>query len=59
MDREAWQATVHGAAKAETAEHTHTHTHTHTATKAELQLPSGALWPQHPAGLLLDITETC
>ena len=30
MDREAWQATVHGAAKAETAEHTHTHTHTHS-----------------------------
>ena len=38
MDREAWWATVHGAAKSETRPsdcvcvraHTHTHTHTHT-----------------------------
>ena len=39
--------------------HTHTHTHTHTATKSELLLPFGALWPQLPAGLLQDFTETC
>ena len=34
MDREAWQATVHGVAKSQTQlstpAHTHTHTHTHT-----------------------------
>ena len=33
MDREAWQATVHGVAKSQTwlsNSHTHTHTHTHT-----------------------------
>ena len=28
MDREGWQATVPGVAKAERTEHTHTHTHT-------------------------------
>ena len=33
MDREAWPATVHGAAKSRTwLIHTHTHTHRHTQT---------------------------
>ena len=34
MDRGAWKATVHGAAKSWTqlATNTHTHTHTHTHT---------------------------
>ena len=31
MDREAWQATVHGVSKSQTTKQlTHTHTHTHT-----------------------------
>ena len=34
MNREAWQATVHGVTKSKTqlsaCIHTHTHTHTHT-----------------------------
>ena len=37
MDREAWQATVHGEAKSQTRlsnwTHTHTHTHTHTSRR--------------------------
>ena len=30
MDREAWQATVHGVTQSQTQLSTHTHTHTHT-----------------------------
>ena len=29
MDREAWQATVHGVTQSQTQLSTHTHTHTH------------------------------
>ena len=32
MDREAWQATVHGVTQSQTQLSTHTHTHTHTHT---------------------------
>ena len=38
MDREAWQATVHGVTQSQTQLSTHTHTHTHTDLDGGLKI---------------------
>ena len=50
MDRGAWQATVHGVARADT--HTHTHTHTHTLQSMGLRARAHTHTPfkNHPPG---------
>ena len=53
MDRGAWRATVHGAAKSWNQRsdlHTHTHTHTHTGTKPWLPVLQAGSSPSEPPG---------
>ena len=47
MDKEAWQATIHGVAKSQMrlSTHTHTHTHTHTKSKSSHTLRCGYFTP--------------
>ena len=56
MDRGAWRATVHGAAKSQTRlsdfTHTHTHTHTYICTNCNVDhkgFPSGSAVKNPPA----------